>query len=142
MDISQAILQPREGHERRQGLEALSAALRAGSPDLRLDPSLETFISTHESHDIEEAALLGLILHARAKASNAPPSLAVFARMLPMLHGGLDAGLRAAVREAFADRPPGEVFDALFDAIADDSLGPTDEHYALWATRMAERDSL
>ncbi|MCA9514767.1 MAG: hypothetical protein KC635_07495 [Myxococcales bacterium] len=141
MDDNEAILHPREGHDRRQGLRALWRALEA-EPERPVDDDVLAFVAGHESYDIEESAVLGLILAARARGRGEAPGLGVLARMLPMLHGGLDADLRAGARAAFGDRPPVEVFDALYEAAAEDELDPVDEHYALWATRTADRDQL
>ncbi|MFO0745487.1 MAG: hypothetical protein U1F43_07425 [Myxococcota bacterium] len=141
MDFTTALVNPQEGYDRRRGLMALWRAL-AAEPTLALAPELEAFVSEHRSYDIEEAAVLGLILDVRARGRGEPVGLGVWARMLPMLLGGLDADLRRGVVEAMAGRSPRGVFDQLYEAIGDDSLGPIDEHYALWATRNVDQDRL
>lgn len=140
MNFENAILNPPEDHARRMGLIALWRAV-ASDPSA-LTPELSSFVSERKSYDIEEAAVLGLILFEAGRAYGAEPSLGVLARILPMIDGGLDAELRAAARSVFADRSARETFDALYEAIADDSLSGLDEHYALWATRTVDQDKL
>jgi len=140
MDLENLILEPHEGHDRRMGLRTLWQSLRSDAS--ALTPALERFVSEHKSYDIEEAAVLGLILERRARLAGQEPSLGVFARILPMLDGGLDQELRQGAVDAFAGRSPRTTFDALYDAIAEDSLSTIDEHYALWATRTVDQDRL
>lgn len=135
--ISQEILTPEDEFTRTAALRALMDGLKV-APETRLPPELTMFLTSYETRDPVQAALIGLALHALGEGRED----AAFARMFPVLDNRMQPALADEVRQAMAGHDIVELYEKVADLALNADPGSTEHHYGFLVLSGIDPDKL